>query len=277
MRFLRDEFGTPIWSDGDHFPEDVGLQMLAGWCFKGDVNVPGPSAEEKALQRQQTQLLETQTDILKEQIRQQELLAPFLYREAGVEPTYDEEGKITGFQEINSEAADLRDELEIGLLERARSALAGELPIDHSLVMELDKQERVLREGLRKSLGEGFETSDPGIRALGDFNERKAALIDASARGELSLSQQLQQAQGGFNQNATVQQIQNLFGIARKEGPQLQGFQSVFNQGTQLQGIMQNERNMQLNASIANAQSGGGFPIGDILGAGAGLAGALFS
>ena len=48
-------------------------------CGGGGVSVPGPSAEERALQREQTELLREQRDILSRQVREQQLLAPFLF------------------------------------------------------------------------------------------------------------------------------------------------------------------------------------------------------
>lgn len=54
----------------------------------GGGKIPGPSKEENALKRQQADLLKQQGDILQEQIRRQDLLAPILFRQAGLVPTY---------------------------------------------------------------------------------------------------------------------------------------------------------------------------------------------
>lgn len=59
------------------------------------VEAPQPSAEERALQRQQTELLNQQTAILQQNLRQQELLAPFLYKSQGLEPIYAEGAATT--------------------------------------------------------------------------------------------------------------------------------------------------------------------------------------
>ena len=77
---------------------------------KGDVNVPeapGPTAEETALMKQQTMLLEQQSNILSSQLHTQELLAPYLYEQAGLKPIYSESSaaqeQVSSLQEqINS-------------------------------------------------------------------------------------------------------------------------------------------------------------------------------
>lgn len=62
-------------------------------CGGGDVNIPepaGPSAQELELMEKQTDLLEQQTSILNSQIQTQSLLAPFVYEQLGLKPTYAE-------------------------------------------------------------------------------------------------------------------------------------------------------------------------------------------
>ena len=85
----------------------------------GDINVPPPSEEEKALQAEQVELLRFQRDALSEQLRQQELLSPLLFESAGIQPTLDSEGRVIGFTSIDDPQAERRDELEGLLLERA--------------------------------------------------------------------------------------------------------------------------------------------------------------
>ena len=63
------------------------------------INVPGPSEEERALDARRVELLETQTDILSRQLREQQLLAPFLFSRAGLIPQLNEAGEIIGFEE----------------------------------------------------------------------------------------------------------------------------------------------------------------------------------
>lgn len=56
----------------------------------GDGGAPEPSAEERSLQQQQADSLREQTDLLRESRRMQELLAPILYDEVGLTPTYED-------------------------------------------------------------------------------------------------------------------------------------------------------------------------------------------
>lgn len=55
-----------------------------------DVNVPEPTPEERALQTEQVEILRQQRDIIKQQARQQELLAPLLFEQSGIRPIYSE-------------------------------------------------------------------------------------------------------------------------------------------------------------------------------------------
>ena len=167
-----------------------------------DVNVPEPTPEERALQTEQVEILRQQRDIIKQQARQQELLAPLLFEQSGIRPIYSEaetirnpeirdirtelrtlreelaglpagtydteddviigggvipssadraqlesqiatleqqlrdtprrittDPRIIGFERIEDPNEALRREIETGLLERSRAALAGELPV----------------------------------------------------------------------------------------------------------------------------------------------------
>ena len=236
----------------------------------GDVNVPGPSKEEKALQAEQTELLRQQREILADNQRQQELLAPILYEEYNILPEINAEGEIVGFTKQNDEMAQLSEDVQMKLLERTRTALAGELPVDPTIERELIDQEATLRETLRKQLGSGYETSTPGIEALQKFAEGKASLRSAAQTGQMTLAEQLGIARGGFNQNVRQQTLASALGINQGSLPFVQGSLGV-NQG--MQGIvnkMQMDRQMQLQASIANAQNQVN-PL-DIIFGGAGLA-----
>lgn len=65
----------------------------------GGGKAPKPSPQENALKAQQTALLQQQGDLLRESVRRQDLLAPILFKQAGLTPQYDEAGQITGFTE----------------------------------------------------------------------------------------------------------------------------------------------------------------------------------
>jgi hypothetical protein len=162
---------------------------------------PGPTQQEKELQGEQTALLRQQRDILNEQLRRQELLAPVLYKQAGIAPQYDASGNITGFAELpNTDTLkDLRQDIEKRFLERTQAALKGELPEDPGLLRQLQEGETQLNESLSRQLGPGYATSTPGIEALSNFQKRKSELLDAARRGDLTLAEQLGLARGAAN------------------------------------------------------------------------------
>jgi hypothetical protein len=61
---------------------------------------PGPTAEELALQSTQNQLLQQQMAMIQSGQQEQNLIAPYLYQQMGLKPTYDPSGKLVGFEEL---------------------------------------------------------------------------------------------------------------------------------------------------------------------------------
>lgn len=302
--------------------------------MKGDVHVPKPSNEERALQAEQTELLRAQREILLSTQQQQNALLPVFAESLGLVLKFDETGQIIGAEQtpearrieglssqllektlgdlltesplektqnrvLELQLQKLQEELdptteegirnkEIQKLlgERTLAALKGELPVDPALERDLKKQEETLRDTLRAQLGTGFETSTPGIEAMQSFREGAEVLRSQARRGELTLSEQLASARagvdiamgqsvlagsqaripgidplaaGGFafgtgqgtvsNQTTLAQLIsgQNM-GIAGGLGQVAAGFQMPIGQ-------MMAQREMELNASIHNAQN----------------------
>jgi hypothetical protein len=175
---------------------------------------PKPTKHERALQTEQTDLLRQQREILTEQLRRQDLLAPILYKEAGLAPQYDAAGKVVGFTELpdTDTLKDLRTDIEKRFLERTQAALKGELPTDPGLLRELDEGEQRLHETLRQNLGSGYATSSPGIEAMADFTKRRSEILDAARRGDLTLAEQLGQARGASNLAQTAGRMESLVG-----------------------------------------------------------------
>lgn len=66
----------------------------------GSPKYPPPSEEELALQRSQNQLLQQQMAMIQAGQQEQNLIAPYLYQQMGLKPTYDASGKMTGFEEL---------------------------------------------------------------------------------------------------------------------------------------------------------------------------------
>jgi hypothetical protein len=91
------------------------------------VKYPGPSAQELALQQQQTALLQQQQAAIAQGMREQSLLAPYLYQQLGLSPTYDPAtGEIAGFSQLpgfaeqNEALRNFQFEQTQGLLEQQR-------------------------------------------------------------------------------------------------------------------------------------------------------------
>lgn len=219
----------------------------------------GPSAQETAALEAQTKALQQQSDIVQKQYAQQQLLLPILYKQAGLNVTLDEQGNITGVTEADNPLAQMEQDLQTAFIERTQKALRGEIPLDTGLVSSVDKQEAELRERLRKQLGSGFETSTPGIQALSEFGTQKQSIFDAARRGDLSLGESLNLAQGQANQSRISDFLSRGAGIsglplgsASAYGQNAAGYNSPLQ-------YWQNQRNSQNQVNAFNAQQGGGF------------------
>lgn len=266
------------------------------------VNYPQPSAEERALQRQQTELLKSQTGILQENIRQQELLAPFLYQSQGIKPIYDEQSRIIGYEQLplteeeqaqaqlqqefldrslaslarEEELAPGQQEISRLLQERSLAALKGELPTDPTVLRQLGESETQLREQLFKQLGPGYETSTPGIQALAEFQKRRQEIIAGASRADLTLAEQLGMARQGarevsatdyLNSQQLAQSLRqsrlgNILGIQQGGLTGFQGYGQLAQGYNQPINWFQQQRAGQFNADVASAQSAGSAQAG---------------
>ncbi len=156
---------------------------------------PGPSASEIALQTSQKEMLDLQRRQIEKSNREQELLAPVLYKSLGIEAVRNDKNEITGYKQ--TDLSERRSGIESLALDRSEAALKGELPINPALTRDINEQEGTLRERLYKQLGPGWETSTPGIEALANFEKRKNELFDASRRGDITLYESLGLAREG--------------------------------------------------------------------------------
>jgi hypothetical protein len=239
----------------------------------GGAKVPGPSAEEKALQKSQAELLNLQTEILKQQRTQQAVLLPFLAEQEGFNVETDKDGNITKISKTPSELDDMKKDLETQLTKRSLDALAGNLPVSPGLERDLNTQESTLRNKLSGQLGPGYETSSPGIEALAKQKESAEVLREGARTAQLTLAEQLgitREQQNQFSQQSS-QDILRQSSIG--DPLTLAG---AFGQTASGYGKAQEpyiaQRQMQLQASIANSQS-----RASMFGAGIGAIGALFS
>ena len=179
------------------------------------VVVPGPSAEERDLQKQQAALLGLQRTSIEKALRREELLDPILLKAAGLKPVTDAQGNVTGYEELPDPNAEKRKELESLYLERATAAAKGELPVNPGLLRDLTKSEETLRERMRKNLGPGWETSTPGIEALQGFEESKNITLDAARRGDLTTFEQLSLGRENAIASDNASTLANVYGIPR--------------------------------------------------------------
>ena len=248
-----------IWTKCVIGPDDKVILSESEWYeYDGPVtrcgggpDAPEPSEEERSLQREQTQTLRANRDILQRQVREQNLLAPFLFEDSGIIPTFNEEGEIISFErEPQTEQDRLREEIELGFLERSSAALKGELPINPALLRQLDVEEGELDERLLRQLGPGFETSTPGIEARDTFLRSKSDILESSRRGDLTLSESLGLAREGSNEARIDSFLARLTGVAgRNTGNVGLGLNLATGFGSQVSSF-QIDRNMQLQANI---------------------------
>jgi hypothetical protein len=219
--------------------------------------------------------LALQRQIIEEQRAQNRIILPFLAAQEGFDVTTDDNGNITGITQRAEETAKRAQEAEITRLlgERSLAALRGELPVDPALEKDLQTQEQELKNQLTTQFGPGYETSTPGIQALEEFRRTSEILRSGARTGQLTLAEQLgitreQQAQFSRQSSGDVLRTSAI-------GDPLT-FAGAFGQTARGYGQAQipfiQQRQMQLQASIANAQSSAG-----LLGAGIGAIGAFFS
>lgn len=221
----------------------------------GTVAAPQPSSAETALQTRQAELLQKQTDILTEQNRQQQLLAPLLFKQAGLTPTMDHDGKIVGFTPIQDPNADLTKSIQTQLLQREQDALQGKLPVDPTLTNELNKEDQTLNQSLQSNLGPGYATSTPGIQALAEQAKRRGELTFNVQTGTLSNAAALQQGQSAQTSDLTNQSLNRI--LATQGGGNQ--FASLYgnaanNYANAIQPYQQNQ-NFTLQAAMANQQA----------------------
>lgn len=208
-----------------------GIEGFALGASPDQLEDPGPTPSEIANLQEQTALLRDQRDILSRQVREQNLLAPFLFEESGVTPLFNTrdpetgklqdpslgEGEIIAFERVDDPLDPIRKDIERGFLERTQAALAGELPINPALTSELESQRISLDEALLKQLGTGFQTSTPGIEAIGQFERGASEIRESARRGDLTLSEQLGLARQGANESNINETIKRLFGISGRD------------------------------------------------------------
>lgn len=230
-----------------------------------DVDPQVPSAEELSLQRAQSELLQQQRDLLAGQVERTQALEPILYEQMGLQPVY-ENGRIVRFDRVQTTERAQEEEIAGLFRERTLKALKGELEIDPGLVRQLGVEEGNLRDTLRKQLGPGYETSTPGMEALANFAQRKTETLNAAARGDMSLSQQLGIQREQATAGGTSASLNELISAANFQQPSIDPFGAASSMSARLQGERLAADQAEQQAAAANAQ-GWGSVGGAVLGA----------
>lgn len=218
-------------------------------------SVPGPSATETALQQAQLDALKSSQAQIEKQNKTMELLAPLVYKSAGVQPTYDEKGTITGFTQVEDPLQSKLKTLQGEFYDRTQNALEGKLPVDPGLLQSLAEQEQQFKERMRKQLGPGWETSTPGIEARAKFDLTKNNVLEGARRGDLSMAESLGLAANAANlgqQGQNFGQIMTTAGAPLASASAYGGVAQGFGQAA---GALANERLANYQAQLGGYQN----------------------
>lgn len=134
-------------------------------------NMPyyGMSPEERQYYELQNQILTTQRDLLNKQFAEYAGLSPELMK------------NIRG-------AVGTTGEISKNFAERTLAAQRGELPVDPALMRDLEQSKVDLENRLYKELGSGYATSEPGKRALLDWEKRRDELLYTARSTDMNQS-----------------------------------------------------------------------------------------
>ncbi len=175
------------------------------------VTAPGPSEEEKELQRMQMESMRKATAEEKE-------LEPFVLQsmgmirdEAGELRKMTEDERIAGMSELERKQYDITG-LE---LERQEMALKGEIPLTEATEQRYGEERTQFEETMSRKLGPAWQTSTPGIQAEKAFESRWGLLKEAERYGQMDRGTQAVTSQfsllkgtqaGQYQQYATAPQ-----------------------------------------------------------------------
>lgn len=176
---------------------------------------PKPTKEELELRdlqlqsaRGEAELSASMNEIVKSQLAYYQAMEPVYLKEVGMEKITDPETGSVSYKYTGNKSMDTANEIERLSQERTLQALKGELPVDPALERNIKKDRYVLNQYLYKNIGEGFETSTPGIQLLSENTQRNQEAREASRRGELAganaLTLNAQQAKSNVNTNNPV-------------------------------------------------------------------------
>lgn len=246
----------------NHYSNEM-FDLPANVHCKGDVNVPGPSPEEQALQKQQLELIQ-------EQRAQNEMLKPYLYQLSGIKEVDGRIVAMTEDEQLASMTSAQRLQYDNSKLqaEQYQKALKGELPLSKAVENELTKQRADLESYMSRNLGPNWQQSTPGIQALAEFDKKANALREEQMYGKQTGASAMSIAQQDFYNQLLSRSAQS----ASSPLGMYQGLMGSYQAALQ---PYQAQRQMQLQANMANARSGNSMMSGLGMLAGTGLGFAL--
>lgn len=225
-----------------------------------------------------------------EVIAREQFLEPLLFEEAGIRPITNEGGEIISFERFTTPEQERQDEIQRLFEERTLSALRGELPPDPALLADLEERKAELENELVRDFGslDAARKSTPGQARLERFEEFEQSVLEGARRGDLSQAEQLGLTRFGATEDVGRQNFQEILQLTRGGGagrpfsttpitadaifgPTAQGFGQAAAGFSNPIRALQNQRALQLEASMANAEIGN--PFAQIAGQLAGTAG----
>lgn len=211
---------------------------------KGNIQVPPPSEEERAIQREILEQMQTSSDLQKQ-------FMPFMLEATGYK--YDDQGNIVKMP--YEEFLNTLDPVERGQYENLRliqektaQALEGKLPISQQMETNLKEQKQEMEENLARRLGPNWRLSSAGIKSMQEFNTAAEMLRESARRGMVSDYSQLGYAGAGtygLTPQTSLQQPASLTGYSASLMPTFQSALQPY----------QFQRSMQFQANAAKQQA----------------------
>lgn len=254
---------------------------------------PPPSAAQDAATAAQTQIMQQQLAIARQQQAYANAIGPMQLAQGGydIQPMTDpnaplQDGQymipIGGKKYIVSQRGDLANlqrlntQVATAGAERALKASKGELDVDPGVEQDLTRSRTSLQEELLKRLGPGYETSDPGIRAMNEFDRQAKSIRFQVRYGELSNADALSNNAQNAMQRQQSQFLGNLQGVQNPFAITSQMLGMAGQTGAGLVGQQQAQNFGAFGLGLQQAQIGAGMINSGVQGlTGAGVGGAM--
>ena len=237
---------------------------------KKKAKMPEQSPEAAAASKAQLAALDAQKQALDVQMHTQTALVDPLLSELGLQAVRDKDGNVTSFTRTTlSKRQTTAQDLALG---REINALKGKIPVAGQTMQELNRQEMALKEQLTRTLGPDYMGTSAGQQAMADFQQRKANVIDASSRADITSMAGVV----GQQQQTIDQQIQTALGVGQSTLPGIQvmgqnaaGYGSIVANDNQLRGAQ-----FQAQQAAASSDAAG---IGQLFGTAIGVLAAPYT